>query len=188
MANKLTLRTYSGIEINPSDPRSENIELIDLAVALSRVNRYVGHTRFPYSVAQHSVLCSELAINEFGPKDVKYLAMACLLHDCAEAFTSDIPTPVKALLKPTITHIEDAFDAAIFGRFGLPVMTEQQKAQVKAIDEEAYLLEKDQLRHESWTLQYRGQPTTKSEIIIPRLTADEAALAFIRQFGKVNRL
>ena len=185
MANKLTLRTYSGIEINPSDPRPEDIELIDLAVSLSRVNRYVGHTRFPYSVAQHSVLCSELAINEWGDK---YLAMACLLHDCAEAFTSDIPTPVKALLKPTITHIEDAFDAAVFTRFGLPLMTDKQKVQVKAIDEEAYLLEKDQLRHESWTLQHRGQPTTKSEIIIPRLTADEAALAFIRQYGKVSRL
>jgi 5'-deoxynucleotidase YfbR-like HD superfamily hydrolase len=182
MANKLTLRTYSGLEINPSDPNPENIELVDIAVSLSRVNRYVGHTRFPYSVAQHSVLCSDMALAE-----APHLAMHCLFHDAAEAFTSDIPTPVKALLKPAITEIEDRFDAAVYERFKLTHLLDAGKQQVKYFDEQAYLLEKDQLRHEAWTVQHQGRPNTQAEIIIPRLTADEAALAFIRQYTRISR-
>lgn len=183
MAQKITLRTYSGLEINPVDLKPEDIELIDIAVALSRVNRYVGHTRFTYSVAQHSVLCSDLAL-----LDNPSMALPCLFHDAAEAYTSDIPTPIKTLLKPAITEIEDRFDAAVAARFKLPKLSESDRAAIKFFDEEAYQLEKDQLRHEAFGLQYNNRSFTKAEIIIPRLTSDEAALLFIRQYTKVSRV
>ncbi|WP_407307853.1 hypothetical protein [Acinetobacter sp.] len=49
--------TVSGKMIDLANPRVEDIDVKDIAWALSRLNRYVGHTlsRLPYTVAQHSV-------------------------------------------------------------------------------------------------------------------------------------
>jgi hypothetical protein len=49
--------TVSGKIIDLANPLVEDIDVKDIAWALSRVNRYVGHTltKLPYTVAQHSV-------------------------------------------------------------------------------------------------------------------------------------
>jgi len=49
--------TVSGKIIDLANPQVEDIDVKDIAWALSRINRYVGHTmsKLPYTVAQHSV-------------------------------------------------------------------------------------------------------------------------------------
>lgn len=63
MTKNVFIETVSGTFINLTDPKPEQINLQDIAWALSRMPRYAGHTlsEVPYSVAQHSCLCLQYA-------------------------------------------------------------------------------------------------------------------------------
>lgn len=79
---------------------------------LARLARYTGCTRGrPYSVAQHSVIASEIVGQEF--------ALEALMHDATEAYLNDISSPLKQLL-PDYKGIERRFDVAIRRRYHLP--------------------------------------------------------------------
>jgi 5'-deoxynucleotidase YfbR-like HD superfamily hydrolase len=105
------LTTWSGRKIDYVNPSPEDICIVDVATALSRECRYAGHASHFYSVAQHSVLCSRIVPHG--------LAIEALLHDAAEAYIKDIPTPLKHLL-PDYKVIEARFERAIRVHFGLP--------------------------------------------------------------------
>lgn len=84
------IRTFSGIYMNVFEPTTEMLNVEDIAHALSNQCRFSGHLPNFYSVAQHSVLCSELVEDEHK--------LAALLHDASEAYMVDVPTPIKAKL------------------------------------------------------------------------------------------
>ena len=54
------LQTVSGRRVNPFDPAPDEIDIADIARALGNLCRFGGHCRVFYSVAQHSVIVSEL--------------------------------------------------------------------------------------------------------------------------------
>lgn len=83
------ISTFSGRKFYPLDPRPEEIEIVDIAHALSRQCRFSGHCHGsePYSVAQHSVEVAKLL-----PPALK---IAGLLHDASEAYLVDLPRPLK---------------------------------------------------------------------------------------------
>jgi len=84
--------TASGRRFWPLAPRAADVHLEDIAHALAAIARFGGHTRVPYSVAQHSVLVSrELA----AASPVPEVALIGLLHDAAEAYLGDVPRPLK---------------------------------------------------------------------------------------------
>ena len=59
--------------------------------------------------------------------------MACLLHDASEAYISDIIRPVKAYL-PQYIEIEIYIMDAIFQKYGLAFLSEEEHALWKQID------------------------------------------------------
>lgn len=105
------IQTYSNQRFELENPRPEQIELRDIAHALSLICRFGGHTERMYSVAQHSVLVASLCPPE--------LRMEALFHDAAEAYLGDIVTPLKRLLGPAYTELTDRVERAIADRFGL---------------------------------------------------------------------
>jgi hypothetical protein len=106
------LQTYTGKKFHPLDPRPEDICIEDIAHALALICRYNGHCKFPYSVAQHSLLMSWWGkINDI---DRRWL----LLHDAAEAYISDVPSPIKPMLSE-FSRIEHNIMEVIAAKFEL---------------------------------------------------------------------
>ena len=105
------IQTYTGKQFYPGDPRPEDIDIIDIAHALSHQCRFNGHCLRFYSVAEHSVRVSRIL-----PAD---LSLWGLLHDAAEAYMADLPRPVKAQF-PEFRDLEDQLLHRIVDHYGLP--------------------------------------------------------------------
>ena len=91
------IRVRSGRTVNPLTATPEDIELEDIAHALAMMCRFNGHSEIFYSVAAHSVMVSYLMAASLHSQNVSdpALVMWALLHDAAEAYLADIPTPLK---------------------------------------------------------------------------------------------
>lgn len=117
--------THTGRVFQPLDPDPDLIDIEDIAHALSNQCRYTGHTRFFYSVAQHSVLTTTVLLLptldwNFGTPS-KRLLLEALLHDASEAYLSDMARPIKKHPEfgPFYLEAEERLEQAIAERFGL---------------------------------------------------------------------
>lgn len=91
------MTTISGADYHLDGPRTLSLEgrpvlIGDIAHHLSLINRFTGATTRPYSVAEHSLLCADIAEHEGAPVG---LQMAMLMHDAHEAYTTDLSSPAK---------------------------------------------------------------------------------------------
>lgn len=104
------MQTFTGRQFWPMDPRPEEIDIEDIAHALSMMCRYNGHCTDFYSVAEHSVLISRSLPNEY--------ALWGLLHDASEAYIGDIVRPAKRYIAG-YHAAEQRIMAAVRQAFGL---------------------------------------------------------------------
>jgi 5'-deoxynucleotidase YfbR-like HD superfamily hydrolase len=134
MSNKLPddcwIGLLSGAQMNYNFPEKSDVTLDDLASALSNICRFSGHLPVFYSVAQHLVNTSRIVEPEF--------AFDALMHDTSEAFTNDLPTPLKWAF-PIFKTLEEKIEAAMADRFGFNY---PYPPAVKVADTEMLLLEK----------------------------------------------
>jgi len=114
---EMYVQTITGRNIYPAAPgvNKEHISIVDIAHALSRINRFAGHTSIQYSVAQHCIFCVECAMDTYD--DIE-LARYMLLHDAHEAYIGDIATPFKNAL-PGVATLEAAWIHTICDRFDI---------------------------------------------------------------------
>ncbi|ODU82757.1 hypothetical protein [Devosia sp. 63-57] len=107
----------SGRAFDFADPRPEMICLDDIVHVLSRINRWGGNIwPVSFSVAQHSLVVASACKR---PEARVY----ALLHDAAEAYIGDLPTPFKLFMTEAgfnIVKLEmKILYTAIFPAFGL---------------------------------------------------------------------
>lgn len=105
------IQTLSGKKFNYINPTVSDVDPEDIGTALSNICRFSGHLPEFYSVAEHSVHTSYIVPPEF--------AFEALMHDAAEAYCQDVPSPLKALL-PDYRRIEARVDGLIRSVFELP--------------------------------------------------------------------
>jgi hypothetical protein len=165
--------TYTGRQYWPSEPRPEDIQIEDVAHALSLQCRFGGHCVAFYSVAQHSVHVSQFS-------DVPDRLWG-LLHDASEAYLVDLPRPVKQVL-PAYRVLEQRMMAAVCNAFGLPL---DMPGSVRHADEamltaEAYaLMPPRSVQH--WTL-----PVPAAPINLDLWSPMEAEARFLERFRELR--
>lgn len=126
------ITTRSGLHFVPTRPDANRILITDIAHALSLICRGNGHVKTFFSVGQHCVNC---ALEAAARGCTARVVLACLLHDAGEAYLSDVPGPLKRQMEQ-FRKWEDALLDVIYVKFLGSVLTEEEAAVVKGIDED----------------------------------------------------
>lgn len=169
------ITTYTGRQFFPMAPKSADITIEDIAHQLSCMNRWLGATREPYSIAQHSVHVAELVPPEH--------ALWALLHDASEAYLVDIPTHIKRL--PTMAPYRAAehhLQRIIYHRFGL---FGGEPESVKVADYACAVAEAQDLLREVppyWPAAIRRRTAPRTPFSITAWPAHQAERVFLERF------
>jgi len=123
---------HSGRLFDLEHPETSEFTVDDIAHGLAHTCRYAGQCDGFFSVAEHSVLVSQV---------VPHAKLAALFHDAAEAFIGDVSGPLKRLL-PDYRTIETKIACAIFERLGIewPVPFEVKRADYSVMAAEQLVL------------------------------------------------
>lgn len=138
----MTIKMQEGIALlsgnlfDYNDPENSVVTIDDIATALANVCRFSGHLHYLYSVAQHAVNCSLIVPPE--------QAFDALMHDTAEAFTNDLPTPLKWAL-PVFKELEVKIESAMSRKFGF---TFPISPAVKLADTQMLRMEKEKIKRD----------------------------------------
>jgi 5'-deoxynucleotidase YfbR-like HD superfamily hydrolase len=180
---KAWIITYTGKKFYHLNPQPEMVCEEDIAHSLSQLCRWTGHTRFHYSVAQHSVYASIICPQE--------IAFECLMHDASEAYLGDMNRPLKHFTAagPAYLQIEEKVEQAIFKKFGLPYPMSEE---VKKYDVQMLYAEKAQLMNVTEATQYEskkwGTDETEADITIHEWAPGYAKQAFLTRFRQLYNL
>ena len=179
---KHCIQTYSGAVVDLSNPQEEDIFLCDIFHSLAFQNRFTGHTRVPYSIAEHSILVSRLVPEQ-------HLKLAGLAHDFSEGFLADISTPCKSLL-PEYKKLESKMTGVILKKLGI---TEEEHRAIKIWDSFALTIESKSLLgplNEKLWESYKVQLPEDYDLDYSLLTLkcmgyEEAEIALKNEFNKL---
>lgn len=171
------IRLLSGHMFNYWDPDAGIVEIGDIANALSNVCRFAGHIPQFYSVAQHAVNTSLIVVPEH--------AFSALMHDTAEAFTNDLPTPLKAAV-PMFKDLEVLIETSMSRRFGFGYPL---SAEVRLADAQMLGLEKTHIKrdHSEWSslvgVEYEH---LKPLVNLDPMAPQEAKAAFLGRYAELK--
>jgi hypothetical protein len=164
-----TIMLQSGAWFDFCSPGDSAFTVEDIAQGLANICRYSGQCSRFYSVAEHSLLVSEVAVG---------FELEALLHDAAEAFMGDMTRPLKQML-PEYKRIELEVETAIFSRFGLP---SPLPIEVKSADLRVLAAEQRQIMPRGTDGWVRSQKVVPAAIVVRHLTPEKAKEAFLSRY------
>jgi 5'-deoxynucleotidase YfbR-like HD superfamily hydrolase len=151
------IETVTGQLVNLENPKSATINIEDIAWGLSRMPRFCGHTItvVPYNVAQHSMFVADEVERLIEPdlggtllpglsyEQREQVVLKALLHDAAEIYTGDWPSPIKRIpkLRTIIKQIEAGLMSAVYEAMDLIPPTEAEEQVIKQADKIAQKIE-----------------------------------------------
>lgn len=167
------ITTYTGKKFHFLDPQPEEIDIVDIAHALSLNCRFTGQCKEFYSVAQHSIMVAEIVPQEYK--------LHALLHDASEAYMPDLPRPMKAEI-PKFKEIEKLILNSIFDKF--LKNAQYDHTIIKMADNILLATEARDLmtNMDDWA----ALPEPLKEFIVP-LASWEVEIDFIRMFDELRR-
>lgn len=124
------IRTLENNIFDYTEIENNIVSIEEIAGVLSKIPRWLGHTKEFYSVAQHCCWCHD---NTEGNK------LEALMHDASEAYVGDCPTPLKRLL-PDYQKMEDKISVLLSKTFNYtyPYSHETHIVDKKALAIERY--------------------------------------------------
>lgn len=171
------------------EPQPASVNAHDIANHLAHICRYTGGVPIHYSVAQHSVLVARALEAEAQSTDIVFTG---LMHDAPEAYVNDMSSPAKRAMRQIArelygTDAVSPYDvlerrawACIVARF--PSLPLDLPEAVKVADLRMLATEKRWLGKEAKPWELKHAPY---DIVITPWTADEAASAFLSEFGRL---
>src|SRR5688500_8074089 len=174
------LQTISGRWVNPFDPDPSQLDAGDIARALANQCRFGGHSRVFYSVAQHSVIVSELVEQRGGDTEDVF---AALMHDATEAYLGDMPHPLKhrSPLGAAFKTAEDHLEQAIRERFRI----KRDVAEIKRVDRALLATERRAFSAEDWHWP-ELEGVEPLDLELTAWSPDEAARAFAQRYAELD--
>jgi len=166
-------RMSSGKYIDMGAFKVEDVDINDINTSLNHIVRFDGHYKDhpPLTVAQHSLLCYNLA--QMYEPDQYLLHQAILIHDFAEAYIGDVSTPVKKVMGD-LWHsfagpIEEAVEVAFLGHCMGPEMYSRVKLyDTASLDIERRVMWESQYGKDKWpaSVLNTGTLETKREMFL----------------------
>jgi hypothetical protein len=174
------LQTVSGRWVNPFDPDPSQLDPGDIARALANQCRFGGHCRAFYSVAQHSVIVSELVERRGGDAEDVF---AALMHDATEAYLGDMPHPIKhrSPLGAEFKAAEDKLEQAIRERFQI----KPDVSLIKPADRALLATERRAFSAEEWHWP-ELEGVEPLDLALTAWPPDAAAEAFARRYAELD--
>lgn len=181
MYNKDVYLTTGKNIIHPFAPRMEELDINEIAHALSMNCRYNGHCNKFYSVASHSIaVVKELQRKGYSSE----IQLIGLLHDASEAYICDIPRPLKPFL--TNYHIiEKNLQDLIYLKFTGGIPCDIDRSIINKVDIDIYYRECELFVDNPFWLDEEGYELDK-DVINPE--ADEPQTAEEKFLEQYNRL
>jgi hypothetical protein len=167
------IRLLSGCLFDYNRPDDSDVTIEDIAAALSKVCRFAGHVHQFYSVAQHAINASRIVTPEY--------AFTALMHDTAEAFTNDLPTPLKYAI-PVFKTLEVRIEGAMAARFGFeyPLPDPVKLADLQMLAIEKHYLKRDE---SAWSvLEGVEYEHLKPLVDLSPMTASRAERLFLERY------
>ena len=136
------MRTWTG-QLSPL-PNAGNAGLVcpmDIVVLLGRYKRFGNNGDNEFSVLHHSVLVAIIWMVAGFPPDKMIYALG---HDFHEAYTGDIPSPIKNAtieVKKAISDLEHTLDNKIWNFLGISPPDSATKRMVKICDRASLIIE-----------------------------------------------
>src|SRR3954464_14723793 len=174
------LQTVSGRWVNPFDPDPGQLDAGDIARALANQCRFGGHSRVFYSVAQHSVIVSELVEQRGGDAED---AFAALMHDASEAYLGDMPHPIKhrSPLGAAFKAAEEDLERALRDRFRIKA----DPPEIKRADRALLATERRAFSAEDWHWP-ELEGVEPLDLELEAWPPDEAARIFAERYAELD--
>lgn len=180
--------SLKGNNVYIHNPKPQDFDIETIATVLSRICRFGGHTKYFYSVSQHSILLSNLmACNGYN----KEYQLHALVHDAAEIFLGDCVKPVKydKLMYSVYQPMEEKFNRVAARKFGYHY-NKKTKSIIKYWENKLVLAEIRDLMllcpSERAKLNFDAACSIKdlSKMLIP---PEEAKIMFLRTYHKITK-
>lgn len=104
----------------------------EIAHSLAQINRFTGHAKRPYSVAEHSLLVADTARAIFGASP--QVQLAALMHDAHECLCGDVATPIKQVLGSEWRAFEHVQYCLVQSHYELDKVSEDNEDLIKRCD------------------------------------------------------
>lgn len=140
--NEVMLYTFTGKHLDLLTLKEDDIDVEDIAHALSMQCRYNGHIRKFYSVAEHCVLLSRYVLSHPIHGKASYanqLAAVMLMHDASEAYIGDMVYHLKKSMY-AFEVLEEFILDKVRHTFTVDFSLEDGKIEGKAYLQKPYLI------------------------------------------------
>lgn len=178
--------TRSGTRFHLLNPSCSEINIEDIAFSLSNICRFTGHVDF-YSVAQHSLLVQKIVERKGGTKNEKLWA---LLHDSAEAYISDLNSPVKSTWGlAAYREVESRILWTVSERFGLgtPLPDIVTWADKEAFKAEVIRLFPEKIRRNDFMISDYALPSELDNLVVyPNSDIESTRTRFFHEFSSLS--
>ena len=173
--------TNSGKAIGLNHVALDQINIEDIARGLSNQCRFTGQINEWYSVAEHCMWVADI----LPPR----LRLCGLMHDAAEAYITDLSSPIKRMIGQPYRQIEECIALAIGDKFGLSDRLVVLPQAVKDADRIMLMTERDALQkvpRNDWGDDYENSVRIP-DFWVRYPTPKEAYDAYLQRFKQYAR-